>query len=204
MLLRLLTAVALLAGIVTIASAQSQENQDTESVILAGGCFWCMEPPYDKTEGILSTTSGYSGGEKKYPTYNQVASGQTEHIEVVKIEYDPSKIGFEELLEIFWVNIDPLDGSGQFCDKGPQYRPAIFYGNEEEKKIAQASKQRIAERFDQEIKTEILPESEFWEAEAYHQNYYKKNPVRYKFYRWGCGRDARLAELWGEQKQAEK
>lgn len=204
MLLRLLTAVALLAGIVTIASAQSQENQDTESVILAGGCFWCMEPPYDKTEGILSTTSGYSGGEKKYPTYNQVASGQTEHIEVVKIEYDPSKIGFEKLLEIFWVNIDPLDGSGQFCDKGPQYRPAIFYGNEEEKKIAQASKQRIAERFDQEIKTEILPESEFWEAEAYHQNYYKKNPVRYKFYRWGCGRDARLAELWGEQKQAEK
>jgi peptide-methionine (S)-S-oxide reductase len=197
MLIRILFALSLATAIAGGAHAQSQNS---ESAIFAGGCFWCMEPPYDETEGVQATTSGYSGGEQQNPTYEQVSSGTTQHIEVVKIEYDPSKVGYEKLLDIFWRNIDPLDPAGQFCDKGSQYRSAIFYGNEEEKKLAEESKKKIEEKLGKPVVTEILPEKAFYNAEDYHQDYYKKNPIRYKLYRYGCGRDARLEEVWGSVK----
>jgi peptide-methionine (S)-S-oxide reductase len=197
MLIRIVFSLSLAAAAAGGAYAQSDNR---ESAILAGGCFWCMEPPYDETEGVLATISGYSGGDELEPTYEQVSAGTTGHIEVVKIEYDPSKVGYEKLLEIFWRNIDPLDPAGQFCDKGPQYRSAIFYGNEEEKKLAEESKKKIEEKLGKPVVTEILPEKAFYDAEDYHQNYYQENPIRYKLYRYGCGRDARLEEVWGSVK----
>nr|WP_289135255.1 peptide-methionine (S)-S-oxide reductase MsrA [uncultured Halomonas sp.] len=157
------------------ASLQAQSNAEAT---FAGGCFWCMEPPYNKQVGVSATISGYMGGELENPTYEQISRGGTDHIEVVQIEYDDSQISYEQLLEIFWRNIDPFAVDGQFCDVGDQYRSAIFY---------------------QEITTDILPASEFWTAEEYHQDYYEKNPLRYKFYRLSCGRDDRLEEVWGEE-----
>jgi peptide-methionine (S)-S-oxide reductase len=165
----------------------------------AGGCFWCMEPPFDELEGVISTTSGYAGGEKKNPTYEEVSSGATGHTESVEVVFDPAKVSFDKLLEVFWRNIDPLTPNRQFCDGGSQYRAAIFYHNEEQKRLAEASKRALEQsgRFTQPIVTEIVPAGEFYQAEDYHQDYYRKNPVRYKFYRYNCGRDQRLAELWG-------
>lgn len=186
-----------LAALTMPAKAQ---NAQTASVILAGGCFWCMEPPFDKTDGVISTTSGYSGGKTVKPTYEQVSAGSTGHMEVVKVEYDPKKVSYEKLLQVYWPNIDPFDAAGQFCDKGSQYRSAIFYGNEKEKEIAEASKKQIADKLGQPVVTEILPASEFYPAEDYHQDYYMKNPLKYKFYRYGCGRDARLETVWGAKK----
>lgn len=177
------------------------QTPQTASAILAGGCFWCMEPPYDQTDGVISTISGYSGGKTANPTYEQVSSGSTGHIEVVKVEYDPAKVSYEKLLDIFWANIDPLDAAGQFCDKGSQYRSAIFFGNEKEKELADASKKQIADKLGQAVATEILPAAEFYPAEDYHQDYYMKNPLKYKFYRYGCGRDARLETVWGVAKK---
>ncbi len=195
MLVRIALAAAILIGLAGIDQTQSQEKA---SAIFAGGCFWCMEPPFDKLDGVLSTTSGYSGGEKKNPTYHEVSSGTTGHYESMKVEYDPSKVSYKKLLEVFWHNIDPFDPKGQFCDKGPQYRAVIFYGNEEEKKLAEASKKEVAEKLGKEVVTQILPATEFYPAEDYHQNYYKNNPIRYTLYRYGCGRDARLEEVWGK------
>lgn len=183
-----------IAATLTPAAAQTPQ---TASVIFAGGCFWCMEPPFDKTDGVISTTSGYSGGQKVNPTYEQVSAGSTGHREVVKVEYDPSKVGFDKLLDVFWHNIDPVDNDGQFCDKGSQYRSAIFFGNDKEKQLAEASKKAVAAKLGQAVVTDILPASEFYAAEEYHQDYYKKNPLKYKFYRYGCGRDARLEAVWG-------
>jgi peptide-methionine (S)-S-oxide reductase len=185
------------AAVTTPAAAQTPP---TASVILAGGCFWCMEPPFDKTDGVISTVSGYSGGKSANPTYAQVSAGSTGHLEVVKVEYDPAKVSFEKLLDIFWLNIDPVDAEGQFCDKGSQYRSAIFFGNEKEKELAEASKKQIAAKLGEEIATDILPAATFYPAEDYHQDYYDKNPLKYKFYRYGCGRDARLEALWGAKK----
>ena len=193
--------IALLAlAFAAMTAPAAAQTPQTASVILAGGCFWCMEPPYDKTDGVLSTTSGYSGGNTANPTYESVSAGSTGHIEVVKVEYDPTKISYEKLLDIFWPNIDPLDPAGQFCDKGSQYRSAIFYGNEKEKELAEASKKLIAGKLGQAVVTEILPAAQFYPAEDYHQDYYEKNPLKYKFYRFGCGRDARLETLWGAKK----
>ena len=186
------------AALTTPIAAQTPQ---TASVILAGGCFWCMEPPYDKTDGVISTISGYSGGKTANPTYEQVSAGSTGHIEVVKVEYDPAKVSYEKLLDIFWRNIDPFDADGQFCDKGSQYRSAIFFGNDKEKELAEASKKQIAEKLGQAVVTDILSASEFYPAEDYHQDYYEKNPLKYKFYRYGCGRDARLETVWGAAKQ---
>lgn len=166
----------------------------------AGGCFWCMEPPYDELEGVTSTISGYTGGTKKNPTYEQVSAGTTGHTEAVEITYDPKKVSYEKLLDVFWRNIDPLTANAQFCDSGSQYRSAIFYHDQAQKTLAEASKKRVRSRFKQPIVTEIVQVSEFYPAEDYHQDYYKKNPIRYKFYRYGCGRDKRLQELWGAQK----
>ena len=166
----------------------------------AGGCFWCMEPPYDKLEGVISTTSGYTGGQKANPTYEEVSAGITGHAEAVQILYDPTKISYAKLLDVFWRNIDPTTPDRQFCDVGLQYRTGIFYHNDEQKQLAQQSKQAVGQSktFSEPIVTPITAATEFYPAEEYHQDFYQKNPFRYKFYRYGCGRDARLAELWGE------
>lgn len=168
--------------------------------IFAGGCFWCMEQPFDRLDGVVSTTSGYTGGKKVNPTYHEVSAGDTGHTEAVEIVFDPKKIGYEKLLETFWRNVDPTDKNGQFCDRGSQYRPGIFYLNDEQKKLAEASKAVLEKQkpFRGSIVLEITPGSTFYAAEDYHQDYYKKNPIRYKFYRNGCGRDARLEQLWGK------
>jgi peptide-methionine (S)-S-oxide reductase len=174
---------------------------DSQAVaIFAGGCFWCMEPPFGKLEGVLSTTSGYTGGDAANPSYEQVSAGGTGHAEAVQIVYDPAKVSYQQLLERFWRNIDPLDAGGQFCDRGSQYRSGIYWRDEEQRRLAEASKADLAAsgRFSQPIVTEIAPAGPFYPAEDYHQDYYQKNPLRYRFYRTLCGRDARLAELWGE------
>ncbi len=172
----------------------------TAKATFAGGCFWCMEAPYDKLPGVISTTSGYIGGTVKNPTYEQVSSGRTGHTEAVQVVYDPTKVTYEKLLQVFWVNIDPTVKNAQFCDHGTQYRSGIFYHDEDQRKLAQASKAALdkSKPFKEPIVTEITQASEFYAAEDYHQNYYQVNPVRYKLYRNGCGRDARLKELWGK------
>jgi len=165
----------------------------------AGGCFWCMEGPFDKLEGVISTTSGYTGGGKKNPTYEEVSAGGTGHAESVRVVYDPARVSYERLLDVFWHNIDPLARERQFCDAGNQYRSAVFYHDEAQRLAAAASKSTLeaSGRLKGPIATQIVPAGEFWPAEEYHQDYYKKNPIRYKYYRGGCGRDARLKEIWG-------
>ncbi len=168
----------------------------------AGGCFWCMEPPFEALEGVVSVTSGYTGGTKQKPTYEEVSSGTTGHAESVQILYDPVRISYEKLLDVFWHNVDPTDATGQFCDHGNQYRPAIFFHDEEQKRLAEASRAALekSKRFSGEIAVAVVPASTFWPAEEYHQKYHSKNPIRYKYYRSRCGRDDRLAELWGAPK----
>jgi peptide-methionine (S)-S-oxide reductase len=167
-----------------------------ETATFAGGCFWCMEGPFDKLPGVVSVTSGYTGGPVRNPTYGQVSSGGTGHRESVEIIFDPTKITYAKLLDVFWHNVDPLDNSGQFCDKGPQYRSAIYYHDATQQKLAEESKAAIEKHLGR-VWTDILPASNFWRAEEYHQHYYKKNPVRYHFYRFNCGRDQRLKAVWG-------
>ena len=171
----------------------------TAVATFAGGCFWCMEPPYDKVPGVISTTSGYMGGKKRYPTYEEVSAGFTGHTEVVQVAYDPSKVTYEQLLDVFWRNIDPTVKDKQFCDEGSQYRTAIFVHDDAQLKAAEASKAALdrTKPFKDPIVTPIQLAGEFWAAEDYHQDYYIKNPVRYSYYRTGCGRDARLKQLWG-------
>ena len=166
----------------------------------AGGCFWCMEPPFDKLQGVISTTSGYAGGNSKDPTYEEVSAGRTGHAETVQVLYDPTKISYSKLLDVFWVNIDPTVKNQQFCDHWPQYRTGIFYHDEEQKRLAEESKKKIeqAGKLPQSIVTEIMPLRDFYPAEEYHQDFYKKNPFRYNSYRIGCGRDRRLEQLWGK------
>jgi peptide-methionine (S)-S-oxide reductase len=168
----------------------------------AGGCFWCMEPPFDTLDGVISTTSGYIGGKKANPTYKEVSAGTTGHTEAVEIVYDPKKVSFDRLLEVFWRNIDPTDKSGQFCDRGSQYRPELFVHDASQRKLAEASKAALVKSkpFRSDIVVDITEATTFYAAEDYHQDYYKKNPVRYKYYRNGCGRDARLEALWGKAK----
>lgn len=163
----------------------------------AGGCFWCMEHPFDELSGVTNTTSGYMGGTVEAPSYRQVSSGTTGHAEVVQVEYDSDVISYETLLETFWRNVDPLDARGQFCDKGSQYRSIVFYHDEAQHQLAEASKADIGQQFEQPIATEILSAATFYPAEDYHQNYYQTHPARYRLYRFGCGRDQRLEELWG-------
>jgi peptide-methionine (S)-S-oxide reductase len=173
-----------------------------ERATFAGGCFWCMEGPFDRVEGVVSTTSGYTGGKRPDPSYEAVSSGGTGHMESVEIVYDPRKVTYEKLLDVYWRNIDPTDPTGQFCDKGTQYRSAIFYHDDRQKRAAEESKRAVEQSkrlpAGLPVVTAILPAGDFWPAEDYHQDYYEKNPIRYRFYRHGCGRDARLEELWGE------
>jgi peptide-methionine (S)-S-oxide reductase len=195
-------ALALAASVLMLAALQpaaaGSQNRELAKATFGGGCFWCMEPPFDKLVGVVSTTSGYTGGHVRNPTYEQVSGGGTGHAEVVEVVYDPAKIGYDRLLEVFWHNVDPLDAGGQFCDRGDQYRTAIFYHSEEQKRLAEASLQKVQAKLPQRIVTPIVPASEFYPAEEYHQDYYTKNPLRYNFYRWRCGRDERLEAVWGE------
>ena len=195
-----LAALASLAlGAAAQAPAPAPKAAATAVATFAGGCFWCMEPPYDKLPGVISTTSGYMGGGKRYPTYEEVSNGVTGHAEVVQVAYDPSKVSYEKLLEVFWVNIDPTVENRQFCDRGTQYRTAIFVHTPEQRKAADASKAAVekSKPFSEPIITPVVDAGEFWPAEDYHQDYYRKNPARYTYYRTGCGRDARLKQLWG-------
>ncbi len=199
-------ALALLLGtfaVLPVAAEEAAAENGADALAkatFAGGCFWCMEPPFDKLEGVVSTTSGYTGGRKSDPTYPEVVGGGTGHAEAVQVLYDPTKITYAELLDVFWRNIDPTTPNRQFCDRGHQYRTAIFYLDPEQKRLAAESKQRIetSKKLGGPIVTEISEASEFWPAEEYHQDYYKKNPLRYKFYRHRCGRDQRLKQLWGD------
>lgn len=175
-------------------------NTATETAVFAGGCFWCTESDFDKVKGVVATTSGYIGGHKNNPTYKEVSAGGTGHTEAVKVEFNPAQVSYAELLKVFWRNIDPTTADAQFCDHGSQYRSAIFYMNEEQKRLALASKAALEKNkpFKESIVTEITQATMFYPAEDYHQNYHDRNPVRYNYYRWGCGRDARLEELWGK------
>jgi peptide-methionine (S)-S-oxide reductase len=185
-------------GLVLVAGPGGAAERHTAT--FAGGCFWCMEGPFEKLSGVHSVVSGYTGGQKKNPTYEQVSAGGTGHAEAVQIVYDPAKVSYEKLLEVFWHNIDPLQANAQFCDRGSQYRSAIFYHDDAQKTAALESKRAIEAqgRFPRPIVTEIVAASTFYEAEEYHQDFYKRNPLRYNTYRVGCGRDRRLKELWGD------
>lgn len=190
-----------LAGLIAILMHTGvSAEMKTEKAIFAGGCFWCMEPPFEKLDGVKEVISGYTGGHKENPTYEEVSSGTTGHVEAVEVLYDPSKVSYEKLLDVFWRQIDPRDPDGQFVDRGSQYRSAIFYLNDEQKALAEKSKEELDKsgRFDKPIVTEILPASTFYRAEDYHQDYYKKNPLRYKFYRFNSGRDQFLKKVWKE------
>jgi peptide-methionine (S)-S-oxide reductase len=172
----------------------------TAKATFAGGCFWCMEEVYDKVPGVISTTSGFIGGHAKNPTYEQVTTGRTGHAEAVQVEYDPAKVSYARLLEVYWRNVDPTQKDGQFCDYGSHYRTAIFFHDAEQQKLAEASRAALQKNkpFKGEIVTEIAKASPFYPAEGYHQDFHLKNPSRYKFYKTGCGREARLQQLWGK------
>jgi peptide-methionine (S)-S-oxide reductase len=178
----------------------AQQERDRAIATFAGGCFWCMEPPFDKLDGVNSTISGYIGGHQPNPTYEQVSAGRTGHAEAVQVAYDPAAVSYERLLEVFWHNVDPLDAGGQFCDRGDQYRTGVFYHTEEQRRHAEASKLALEreQTLPGKIVTEIVPAGEFYPAEDYHQDYYERNPIRYNYYRFSCGRDGRLEDLWGE------
>ncbi len=194
-----LIALALFAGAV---SAQQPVVPPGQAVAtFAGGCFWCMEPPFDKLPGVTATISGYTGGAKVNPTYQEVSAGSTGHTEAVQVIYDPKKVTYEKLLEVFWVNVDPTVKDRQFCDSGTQYRTSIFYHDDAQRKAAEASKAALdkSKPFKEAIVTPIVMAGAFYPAEEYHQDYYKKNPVRYQVYRSGCGRDARLKQVWGDR-----
>jgi len=212
--LRALLITALLASAQLISQAGFAGNDDikrppvppaqTETLKLAtfaGGCFWCMEKPFDHVDGVTKTVSGYIGGHLEKPTYADVSAGISGHREALQITYEPEKVTYKELLDVFWHNVDPLNARGQFCDNGTQYTTAIFYHDEAQKTAAEASKTSLEKsgRFKKDIVTAIEEAGVFYPAEEYHQDYYKKNPIRYKFYRYNCGRDKRLEELWGSE-----
>ena len=213
-LLRLLfAALTALAGAVQAQPITAPLNAPPSGMAVAtfaGGCFWCMEAPFDKMPGVVSTTSGYIGGKKRFPTYEEVSAGITGHTEAVRVVFDPKKVTYRQLLETFWKNIDPIVKDRQFCDGGTQYRSGVFWHDDEQKKLADESRAALDKGmafgsakpvgFKGKVVTEITKAEDFWVAEDYHQDYYKKNPVRYNYYRTGCGRDARLKELWGEAK----
>jgi peptide-methionine (S)-S-oxide reductase len=183
--------------------AFADDSGSTATATFAGGCFWCMEPPFDELKGVISTTSGYTGGQKANPTYKEVSSGTTGHAEAIQIVFDPKQTGYEKLLEVFWRNIDPTTDNAQFCDHGSQYRAEIFYHDDRQRQLAEASREKLIKEgpFKKPIVTGITAAGVFYPAEEYHQNYYKKNPLRYKYYRYGCGRDRFLEQYWGEKEK---
>ena len=177
----------------------TSDTPKTAFANFAGGCFWCMEPPFEALAAVLSVTSGYTGGHVANPSYEQVSEGGTGHREAVRVEYDPARVSYSQLLDVFWRNVDPLDAGGQFCDRGSQYESVIFVADAEQRRLAEASKKTLeqSKRFERPIATVILEAGPFYPAEDYHQDYARKNPLRYRFYRHGCGRDARLEAVWG-------
>jgi len=183
-------------------NSMTKASANTKVATFAGGCFWCTESDFEKVPGVLKVISGYTGGRKENPTYEEVSSGRTGHLEAVQVHYDPEKVTYELLLEVFWRHIDPTDAGGQFVDRGSQYRSAVFYHDEEQKRLAEASREALARsgKFTRPIATEILPLSRFYEAEDYHQDYYRKSPLRYQFYRSNSGRDQFLKKTWGDEK----
>lgn len=183
----------------TPATAQTVDNPGV--AIFAGGCFWCTESDFDKVPGVIDTTSGYIGGHVENPSYEQVSAGSSGHLEAVRVRFDPSKTSYAKLLEAYWPTIDPVTANAQFCDHGTQYRSAIFYSTAQEQQLAEASKAALDKsgRLPGQVVTEILPATTFYPAEDYHQNYYQRNPLRYHYYRNGCGRDQRLEQLWGKK-----
>lgn len=194
----LLLSILLLVANYTCASEPNKDSASAQvaTAVFAGGCFWCMEKPYDAVDGVLKTESGYTGGKVDNPSYQQVSAGGTGHYEALRVTYDPVKVSYEKLLEVFWKNVDPFDSRGQFCDKGQQYQAVIFTATANEKNAAQASLAALQQQFgEKKIVTEILPVATFYPAEDYHQDYYLKNPVRYKYYRFSCGRDQRLQQI---------
>ena len=196
---QLIAAACLLAAATSGALAQAK----TATATFAGGCFWCTEADFDKVPGVISTTSGYTGGTVKDPTYHQVSAGGTGHAEAVQVVYDPSKVTYARLLDVYWHSVDPLVKDQQFCDHGNQYRTAIFYRTDEEKKLAEETKKQVEAKFaPRTVYTQIVKADTFYPAEDYHQDYYKKNEARYKFYRWNCGRDQRLEQLWGKKESS--
>ena len=201
LLFTLALSLAVLVGVTGSAQSSAQSADENQAIAtFAGGCFWCMEPPFDELDGVSSTISGYTGGHVENPSYEQVSAGGTGHTEAMQVTYDPDVVSYETLLDVYWHNIDPLDAGGQFCDRGSSYRSAIFVHTPEQRKMAEASKQSIAEsgQLNGEIVTPIQEASTFYPAEEYHQNYYDKNPLRYRFYKWNCGREQRLEEVWGD------
>ena len=197
---RALLALAVLACVHAAPAAEAREPAPATSATatFAGGCFWCMQPPFEPLRGVLATTVGYTGGHLAHPSYEQVSAGGTGHVESVQITYDPARVSYAALLDVFWHNVDPLTAGSQFCDRGGQYRSVIFVHDDAQRRAAEASKAEIAKRFGRPIVTEIVAAGEFWPAEEYHQRYHEKNPLRYRYYRWNCGRDQRLRELWGD------
>jgi peptide-methionine (S)-S-oxide reductase len=189
------------AGTPVAPSVAAAQRLDTAT--FAGGCFWCMEPPFDELPGVVATISGYTGGRLANPTYEQVSAGSTGHAEVVLVVFDPSKISYPRLLGVFWKNVDPLTPNAQFCDHGDQYRSAIFYHDEAQRRAADSSLRALGPRFREPIVTQLVPAARFYAAEAYHQDYYKKNPVRFKFYKTSCGRERRLDEVWGKDRKSD-
>ena len=196
----LVASLAVTGGVDAKEMTTDQMNKGYEKATFAGGCFWCMEPPFDKLDGVISTTSGYTGGSEENPTYKDVSAGKTGHAEAVQIVFDPGKVSYKKLLEVFWMQINPTTPDRQFVDVGSQYRPGIFYHDDKQRRLAEESKIEIAEsgRFDGPIVTEITEAGAFWPAEDYHQDYYMKSPKRYKFYRFGSGRDRYLDKVWGK------
>ncbi|MFK7957792.1 MAG: peptide-methionine (S)-S-oxide reductase MsrA [Lysobacterales bacterium] len=192
----------LIVSLIVILGIPATGIAETAKATFAGGCFWCVEADFDKVDGVISTTSGYTGGDTLNPSYRDVVSGRTGHAEAVEIEYDTSKVSFEELLQVFWLNIDPTVANRQFCDSGSQYRTAIYAHDGEQRSLATASAGAVQERLGTEVFTEIETAGTFYAAEDYHQNYYKKNPLRYRSYRTGCGRDRRLKKIWGGAERA--
>ncbi len=198
--------IGLLAGLATVVGAEPSNMpagvRQPAKATFAGGCFWCMEEAFEGVEGIVSVTSGYTGGQKVNPGYEEVSAGGTGHAESVEVLYDPAKVSYGKLLEVFWHNIDPTTPDRQFCDGGNQYRSAIFYHDEEQKRLAEESRKKVeaTKPFKGPIVTQIVPASTFYAAEEYHQDFYKKNPIRYKYYKYSCGRAKRLEELWGANK----
>jgi peptide-methionine (S)-S-oxide reductase len=185
------------------ASAPTVPGGTLRTAIFAGGCFWCMEGPFEALDGVTDVVSGYSGGRLANPTYEDVGRGGTGHAEVVRVTYDPRKVSYPTLLDVYWRNVDPFDAGGQFCDRGDSYRSEIFVATPEERQLAEASKSALEKRFGRTIATRITGASAFYAAEDYHQDYHRRNPVRYKFYRGGCGRDARLEAVWGKEARGE-
>ena len=197
--MKLMPKILALLCVLCLPLAVTAQPAGQAKAIFAGGCFWCMEPPFDKLPGVISTTSGYVGGQKKNPTYEEVSAGSTGHTEAVQVVYDPKKVSYQKLLQVFWRNIDPTAKDRQFCDAGSQYRSGVFYLDPEQKRLAEESRLALekSKPFKEAIVTEITAAGEFWPAEEYHQDYYLKNPLRYSYYRAGCGRDAKLKQLWG-------